>query len=203
MTTDGETRPNSKVARIIAERELDGMGDTLERKWLGEDGDRTSLRDLADEFNRAVLKAVLRDAGSAVSDHDVETTYRVLTESDISQADSLRKERELERTGVDVDDLERDFVTHQAIHTYLTEYREAELSDQAPDPDRKIETLERLEGRTTAVSESTLESLVQTDQVTDREYELFVEIRTVCEECGSDYALVDLISQGGCHCDAA
>lgn len=203
MSTNREKRPNSKVARIIDEYELDGMGDTLEREWLGDSGDRTSLRDLADEFNRAVLKAALRTAGSTVSDHDIETTYRILTASDVSQADTLRKERELERTGIDVEALERDFVTHQAIHTYLTEYREAELSDQSPDPDRKIETLERLEGRTTAVSESTLDSLIRTDQVTDREYELFVEVRTVCEECGSDYALVDLIDQGGCDCNVA
>lgn len=202
MTTDGAGPPNSKVARVIREYDLDGWGDRLESEWVGTDGERTSLRDLADLFNRVVLESALADAGVAMSDHDVETTYRILTDDDVARADVLRKERELERDGVDVEGLRSDFVTHQAVHTYLTEYREAELTDQSPDPDRKVETLERLSGRTTAVSESTLEGLIEADEVTDREYELFVEIRVVCEECGTDYTLVDLISQGGCHCDA-
>lgn len=177
------------------------MGEYLERAWTGEDGSRTSLRDLADEFNTALLAAVLQNAGESTTEYDVETTYRVLTDEDVSNADTLRKERELERAGVSVDELRKSFVTHQAIHTYLTRYREAELDDVAVDPQEKVETLERLEGRTAAVAESTLSSLVEAEEVTERNYELFVEIRTVCEDCGSGYSLIDLIAQGGCDCE--
>ncbi len=201
MSSPSNGRPNSKVARVIAEYDLEGWGDRLEREWLGETGERTSLRDLAETFNRAVLAAALRDAGEAVIEDDVDSTYRVLTGDDVSQADTLRKERDLERIGVDVDDVRSDFVTHQAVHTYLTDYREAELGDRSPDPDRKIDTLQRLEGRTAAVAESTLDGLVRSEAVSERNYELFVDIRTVCEDCGTDYALVDLIREGGCDCE--
>lgn len=197
--TDGD-RPSSKVARVIDDYELEGMGAYLESAWTGEDGERTSLRDLADEFNRAVLGAAIRASGGRATDHDVAASYRVLTGDDVSNADTLRKERELERDGVDVEGLRRNFVTHQAVHTYLTDYREAELEERSVDPARKVETLERLEGRTAAVAESTLSSLVDAGAVNDRDYELFVEVRSVCEECGSDYALVDLIADGGCDC---
>lgn len=200
MSTGDQDRPSSKVARVIDDYELEGMGEYLESAWTGEDGTRTSLRDLADEFNQSVLGAAIRESGGRATDHDVAASYRVLTGDDVSNADTLRKERELERDGVDVERLRRNFVTHQAIHTYLTDYREAELEERSVDPERKVETLERLEGRTAAVAESTLSSLVDADAVTDREYELFVEVRAVCEECGSDYALVDLIADGGCDC---
>lgn len=208
MDTDPDTDadapdvPNSKVARVIDEYDLDGLGDRLEAEWLGIDGDRTSLRDLADEFNRTVLEAALRDAGVVAIDQDVESTYRILMDSDVSRADALRKERELERAGTDVEKLKSDFVTHQAVHSYLRNYRDAELEDQSVDPERKVETLERLEGRTAVVARSTLDGLVRAEQVTDREYEIFVEVRAVCEECGRDYALVDLVRDGGCNCDA-
>ncbi|MGZ0746291.1 rod-determining factor RdfA [Haloparvum sp. AD34] len=203
MSGDG-SRPNSKVARVIEEYELEGYGAELEAAWTGEAGDRTSLRDLADEFNRRVLDAAIRQSGGAPVSTDVQSTYRTLASDDVPQADRMRKRRDLEREGVDVDAVLDDFVTHQAIHTYLTDYREASLPERSADVlDRKAETLERLQGRTTAVTESTLETLTEADEVTDREYELFVDVRVVCGDCGTDYSIGDLLRQGGCDCDAA
>ena len=196
---DGE-RPRSKVARVIEAYDLDGMGETLEAEWTGTAGSRTSLRDLADEFNRAVLEAAVRATGTTPTEYDIAATYAVLTGEDVSDADVNRKERELERDGVSVDELRRDFVTHQAIHSYLTKYRQAELGDRSIDPEEKIDTLERLQGRTAAVAESTLDALIDADAVSKRDYELFVDVRAVCAECGDDYMLVDLIDAGGCSC---
>lgn len=194
--------PNSKVARVIDEYDLDGWGDRLEDEWLGVEGERTSLRDLADQLNRAILASALQQSGDVVIEQDIDSIYTILTGDDVPQADTLRKECELARDGIDVDTLRKDFVTHQAVHSYLRKFREAELSDQSIDPDRKVETLQRLEGRTAAVAESTLNGLVRAGEVSERDYELFVEVRTVCGECGRDYALVDLVRDGGCDCDA-
>ncbi|MFB6233907.1 MAG: rod-determining factor RdfA [Halopenitus sp.] len=203
MSEDG-SRPSSKVARVIEEYDLEGYGAELEAAWTGEAGDRTSLRDLADEFNQQVLDAAIRESGGAPVSTEVESTYRTLTSDDVPEADRMRKRRELEREGVDIDAVLNDFVTHQAVHTYLTDYREASLPDRSADVlDRKAETLERLQGRTTAVAESTLETLTEADEVTDREYELFVDVRVVCGDCGTDYSIGDLLRQGGCDCGTA
>lgn len=200
MTTN-EPQPNSKVARVIDEYDLDGMGERLEASWTGDGGERTSLRDLADEFNRSVLEAAIQDSGGTAVSSDVETTYRLLTDDDVSEADRMRKRRELEQDGLDVSRVRNDFVTHQAIHTYLTKYREAELPDRSADRvQRKVETLERLQGRTSVVAESTIEGLANSDDITDREYEVFVDIQVVCSECGTGYAIGELIRQGGCSC---
>ncbi|QLG29635.1 hypothetical protein HUG10_18675 (plasmid) [Halorarum halophilum] len=200
MTTN-DPQPNSKVARVIDEYDLDGMGERLEASWTGDGGERTSLRDLADEFNRSVLEAAIQDSGGTAVSSDVETTYRLLTDDDVSEADRMRKRRELEQDGLDVPRVRNDFVTHQAIHTYLTKYREAELPDRSADRvQRKVETLERLQGRTSVVAESTIEGLANSDDITDREYEVFVDIQVVCSECGTGYAIGELIRQGGCSC---
>lgn len=191
---------DSKVARVIESYNLDGLGDRLENEWIGATGERTSLRDLADIFNREVLEAALRSNGESPIQYDIESTYRVLTDDDVSSTDTLRKERDLERTGIDVEELRSDFVTHQAIYTYLTDYRGTKLEKQSPDPKQKVETLERLKGRTTAVAKSTLDELISANEVSNRDYMVFVEARTVCEECGTAYTLVDLIQQKGCDC---
>lgn len=199
--TVAEDRPNSKVARVIDAYDLEGMGERLEAAWTGEAGERTSLRDLAEQFNRSVLESALSEVGATAVSSDVETTYRILTDEDVSEADRMRKRRELEREDVDVETLRGDFVTHQAIHTYLTEYREAELPDRSADRvDRKAETMERLQGRTSVVAESTIEGLVTSGDLTDREYEVFVDVQVVCSECGTGYAIGELIRQGGCSC---
>lgn len=200
--TDDRSLSRSKVARVIDEYDLEGWGDRLERKWLGNGGERTSLRDLATEFNVAVLRAALQEAGESTIESDVESAYRTLTDDDVSESDTIRKRRDLERAGVDVDEVLSDFVTHQAIHTYLTDVREAKLERNDEDrAERKKETIQRLLNRSQVVTESTIEELANADLLTDRDYEVFVNARIVCEDCGQDYAVDELIDQGGCDCD--
>lgn len=200
--TNTSSRPNSKVARVIEAYDLDGLGAKLERQWTGADGDRTSLRDLADVFNRRVLAAAMREVGYSAVESDVASAYAALTDEETGSADRMRKRRDLEQAGVDVDAVLDDFVTHQAVHTYLTSYREAELPDRSEGRiDRKLGTLERLQGRTTAVTESTIESLIGAGELTDHDYELLVDVRAICPDCGSDYAVGDLLRSGGCDCD--
>jgi|AntRauTorcE11898_2_1112593.scaffolds.fasta_scaffold01313_7 hypothetical protein len=201
---DESSRPSSKVARVIRSRDLDGLGDRLEAAWTGEDGDRTSLRDLADRFNRAVLEAAIREAKGPVSEFDVESDYRTLTDESVSTADKRRKRRDLDTMGVDVDAVESDFLTHQAIYNYLTDYRDAELPDRSEGlARRKAETVERLQGRTSTVTESAIESLIASDDLSDHEYDVVVNLRVICSDCGSDYPAGELFRNGGCDCGTA
>lgn len=197
-----DSRRKTKVERVIETYDLDGFGDQLESEWVGDGTERTSLRDLATEFNIAVLRAALLDAGESTISTDIESTYQTLTDDDIPRSDEIRKRRELERSDVDVDDVMSDFVTHQAIHTYLTNVREAELTqDEGDRIERKKETIQRLASRTQVVTDSTLEELSRAELLTDRNYEVFVNVRVVCDNCGTDYSVEELITQGGCECD--
>lgn len=194
----------TKVGRGIDKYSLDGLGAALEAAWTGEDGDRTSLRELADEFNQSVLEAALRQADDPVIRTDVESSYRTLTDESVPRADTLRKRRELDRRGVDVDAVLDDFVTHQTIHTFLTTERDAQLPDDDTDRvARKTKTIERLRGRLAAVTESTIAALTKRGALTDRPYEVFVDVRIACSTCGADYPVTDLLQRGGCDCSGA
>jgi hypothetical protein len=62
-------------------------------------------------------------------------------------------ERLLEREGIDVDDLRSEFVSYQAIRTYLRSHREAEPpTGDGPTVDEAVETIRRLDGRLTSVA---------------------------------------------------
>ncbi|WP_254764520.1 rod-determining factor RdfA [Natrinema marinum] len=204
MTADSSGGRRTKVERVIDEYGLEEWGDRLEAEWTGDGTERTSLRDLATAFNQAVLRAAVRDAGASVLDTDIESLYRTLTDDDdVSRSDAVRKRRELERSGVDIEDVRSDFVTHQTIYTYLTNVRDASLPEEDTEDrvDRKKETVQRLAGRTQVITESTLAELSNAGELTDREYEVFVDVRTICGNCGADYPIADLLDRGGCDCD--
>jgi len=192
---------NTKVARVIRKYDLDGMGANLETAWTGKSGERTSLRNLADEFNEAVLEAVLRKANVSSVSVSVSSTYDALQSE--SGSSKTRARRHLEREEINVDELTGDFVTHQAIHTYLTEEREANFPEPSDDmAERKVETIEKLEGRVSAVAETAISSLANADELDDDGYDVLVDVRAICPHCGADLPVGELIRQDGCGCGA-
>jgi hypothetical protein len=184
---------------VIEAYELEGMGPQLEAEWTGETGERTSLRDLADKFNIAVLEASLQEVGVTPLNFDVSSTYEALGHG--SGPEKTRAERRLEREGIDADILSNDFVTHQAIHTYLTKERGASLPEDKTDPvERKVETIEKLQGRVTVVTESAISSLASADELDHGNYDILIDVRAVCPDCGSDYPVGEFLRNGGCRC---
>lgn len=200
-TPDASRTPRTKVARLLDAHGLDSLGPELERLWTADGEERLSLRDLADRFNRRLLEASMFDAGMQPLSGEVENTYRLLTAEDVSEADRTRTERRLDREGIDVETLRSEFVTYQAIRTYLKEVRGAEhATDDRPRPVIEAENLQRLRGRTTAVTEGKLERLAAGDDLSLGEFRVFAELNVLCEDCGSRYEVEELLERGGCDC---
>jgi len=203
MDDEGATSqrdPRSKVARLLEAHDLEGLGAEMEARWTAED-DRMSLRPLADHFNQAVLRSRLADAGVDTLDGELENIYRLLTDDDISSAQRTRVRRRLERDGLDVESIEDEFVTYQAIRTYLTEYRDAEYQMVDRDPiEREVENVERLRGRVETVTTGKLEQLRGGD-LDLGSFRTVVDVNVVCEDCHSQYDVLDLLEQGGCDCE--
>jgi hypothetical protein len=202
----GDDRPpatRSKVGRVIREYGLDGFGEELERRWLGDGYERESLRDLADVFNHRVLRRAMLDAGMDPLEGEVENTYDLLTGDDVSQGMRTQAINRLERSGLEVESLRSDFVSHQAIHTYLRKYRGAEQADEERGDrvERTVSTVRRLESRTVAVVENSLETLRNADTVAIGSFDVLVDVRVFCSDCGRQYDVVDLLERGGCDCE--
>jgi hypothetical protein len=195
-------RPSSKVARLLAEYDLDGLGDELETRWTGDGVERTSLRDLADYFNRRLLERALVDAGLSALDSDVSTTYRNLTDGDVSTGVRTDTRARLENNGVDVEGLLSDFVSYQAIRSYLTEYRDAEyrrLSDEEK-VEKDLKSIQRLMTRTLSVTEERIEKLAQTGRIDVGGFEVLLDVQVLCEDCGEQYAVSEFLTGRGCDC---
>lgn len=190
----------SKVARLIEEYELEGLGAELEQLWTA-DENRQSLRELATYFNQTLLERSLEDADVRPLDGEVENIYRLLSDG-AEGADRTRIRRRLERDGVDVDALETDFVTYQAIRTYLMKHRGAEYTPDETDPlEREISNIQQLRGRVDSVTEGKLEQLSAGGQLDIGEFRTMVDVRVYCEDCNSQFDVIELLERGHCNCD--
>ncbi|MFC6838146.1 rod-determining factor RdfA [Halomarina ordinaria] len=202
---DGESRgspgPRVKVARLIDRHGLVGYGADLEARWTDPEDD-WSLRGLATWFNTALVGAHLDEAGVPHTRRDPGETYRRLTDEDATEGERREVEARLVRDGVDVETLRDEFVSHQAVHTYLRKHRGASAPSVSDEEQlaRDRERLERLRSRAVAVTEETVDRLQRTDRLTLGTFSAFVDVQVLCEGCGRQYEVSDLIEAGGCDC---
>jgi len=201
---DSTSLPSSKVARLIEEYDLGvSFGGRLERLWTGETDERMSLRDLASLFNRRLLEVAMERAGMSAVDGEVDNLYRLLTADSVSSGMQTEARTRLKRDGVDVERLEQDFVTYQAIRSYLKDYRGASY-ERTTDADRinnVTDTVQQLRSRLQSVTEGSLEQLRDTGRLTLGDFRLFVDVDVLCEDCGAQYDVAELLARGGCDCE--
>jgi hypothetical protein len=186
---------------LIDEYELDGIGAEMEALWTSDSDRRKSLRELAELFNHRLLKTAMAEAGMETLDGEVQNVYRLLTDEEVRQADRMRARRRLERERIDVDDVLDDFVTYQAIRSYLKRTRGAEYTRTDQDPlEREAENLQQLQGWVASVSQEKLERLRNSDRLELGSFRTLVDISVVCEDCGTRYLVTKLLEREKCDC---
>lgn len=199
-----DREPRSKVERVVLDYGLAGAGKELEQRWLGENYDRQSLRELADFFNQRVLQAAIEGTGNQTIEGEVANLYRLLTADDVSASARTQAETRLSRMGVNTDSVRQDFVSHQAIHTYLTKVREVSPPDTPSDPadaiDSRRSTIQRLRNRLEAVTDRGIEGLRDAGHVSIGSFEVIVSLTVHCDDCGTTLDVVDFLDQRECDC---
>ncbi|MFC4551159.1 MULTISPECIES: rod-determining factor RdfA [Halorussus] len=204
MARPADDAPTTKVGRLLERYGLgEEFGDRLEAAWLGESVERKSLRDLADEFNRELLGVAMAEAGMSSLDGEVENIYRLLTDEEVSSGMRTDARRRLDRNGVDVESLERDFVSYQAVRSYLKGVRQAEYDDSADEDrvEKVAESVRRLQSRTVSVAEGNLDQLRNAGDLTLGDSRVLVDLTVLCEDCGDQYSYDELLERGGCDCE--
>lgn len=205
MTDDADSaakEPSNKIDRTIQKYGIEGLGDELERRWLGDEREKESTRDLAEYFNKEVLSEVVRESETSTLSGNVDEVYRALMER--SEMDSTLVRSRLEQSGIDVEEVTSDFVSHQTVYRYFKDHREVERSDLSPKERREsaIETIQRLRGRTTAVTEQTVSNLENNDVISVGEFSVLNDLQVLCEGCGQSYGVAPFLEQGGCECQS-
>lgn len=195
---------SSKIANLIIGYDLDGLGDDLEQRWLGRGDQRQSLRSLADYFNQRLLEAELKQAGANPIEGEVENLYQTLSATDISKAKRTEVETKLAREGLDIESLRRDFVSHQAVHNYLTEVRGAELPSEDKKPSTTIENrdevIQRLKSRLETVTERSIKNLHSSGVIAVGAFDVVVNLTIHCSDCGTSRTVGEFLRERGCQC---
>ena len=196
------SEPRSKVARLIERYDLAPIGGELEAAWLGEGRERRSLRDLARKFNQALLLAAMREAGMDVVDGEAENYYRLLTDDDVSAGTRVEARNRLQQQGVDIDALTEAFVTYQSIRHYLTAVRGVHYERDDASVTDEQSVIERLQGRVERVVTDTVDRLAADERLSVGEYRVFVSVDVLCEDCGRQFSVGELLGRGGCDCNS-
>jgi predicted Zn-ribbon and HTH transcriptional regulator len=193
----GDGRADYKVGRVIEKYSLEGTDAELVNRWTREQ-DRDSLRDLADLMNCRILETAMEAADMAPLEGEVENVYRLLTDEG-SRGMRTQAQKKLERDGIPVYELVEDFVTHQAIHTYLRKHHAASQTPQEND-DPSDTAIRRLQSKTEAVTETTVDRLDNAGELSIADPNVLVSVRVVCRECGTTFKSGDIAHGGQCEC---
>lgn len=192
-----------KVKRVIEKYEISGAGDELEAQWTADGAERTSLRNLAAQLNRRILRASLREAGVDATEEDANSIYRQLSGDNVLESTRNQVRRRLKEDGVPIESVESDFVSHQSVYNYLTDVRG--VRQERPENDDQVqkvnERIQRLRGRLEAVTDRELTTLSNTERITVGEFDVLSSIRIICRTCGADYSVAELLEKGGCNCE--
>lgn len=196
------SQKRSKVKRLLDEYELVGLGDELVASWTAEGDERKSLRQLAREFNVALVDAQLEAEGVTHFDSDGQAIYDALTD-DSGEHDRATVETRLERAGIDVEALETDFVTYQAIRSYVKDIRDAEYETATDEEhiEKQKNTIQRLVSRATSVTEEKLKRLRNTDRISLGDFRLIIDFQVYCRDCETQKTVASLLNDGGCECE--
>lgn len=202
MPENSTGNASSKVATLIEKYSLEEMGRELEVRWTGDGVERLSLRALETFFNERLLEAVLFDAGMNTLEDNVENIYQNLTDETATAGVTAETQNRLERNGVDVGDLERDFVSYQAIRSYLQEWRGAEYEQISKQEklDKDVTSINRLITRTSSVTTDRISNLRKTGRIDIEEFEVFVDAQVLCQQCGKQYTVDEFFENEGCTC---
>ena len=187
-----------KVGRIAHEDDIEEWTADLVSDWQ----DGTSLRSLANRFNKRVIDVALDNAASTQSEWIREPIYDLFLGGTTDQSNEIEIRRELQRAELDVDGLKSDLISHQTLYRHFTQCLD-ESKDTSRSSSARLEsardTIFSLQRRTQQVTESTISNLRQAEIVDIGDSDVIVDIQVVCEKCGRSMDVETTLSEG-CDC---
>lgn len=193
-------RCSCKVGAVAAAYGFEDVHDRLRTRWEGD----ASVRELAEGFNRQVLRAAVEEAGTVPIDGEVENLYRVLTDDAVDAGSRIRARERLGQDGVPVEDVEDRFVSHQTMYRHLVNCLEIEHESGYDTPGERVDAwrdrIRSLRNRTASVTERGLDQLAAADAVDVGSVDVLVDISVLCEDCGGYYDIEEFLADRACGC---
>ena len=192
-----------KVGAAIERFDLDETADMAESfddrlvaRWKGE-GRNTAqgYRPLTEWFNKRLLKREYDRNGVAAGGTRLDREYEALTGDDDVRLEEVRGA--LRSDGVDVDAVERSFVSWSTMQRHLTGCLDAEKEPQRAETDWERNSVAVARDQLTAKVESAVRSLSSKGELEDGEdVDVSVTIELECPECPLRVSLDRAIDRG-------
>lgn len=187
-----------KIERISEKYGIDDLGHELEERWLASGDDHMSLRELADYVNVKILKSTVNNEWPRPQEFS--HIYSVLTSNDISPEKFEELRKNLTMLGIDVDDIKADFVSHQAVHSYLRNYRNVEYEREQRSIEEDLETVHRIRSQLINITGSIIKKHRLKNDFNGDTYDINVDIQIHCKECDYSSSVEQYLENKGCEC---
>lgn len=189
-----------KVGTVIKKYELDSVNDNLIADWTGQRGDPKSVRTLADQLNCRLLRAEMRTADMDIVEGQVKNLHRLLTDDNALEAVRIQARNVLTDNGINVEQLENTFVSHQTVYRHLRSCLDIEKESDTLSIEKELTRINRMQNRAETVVDDTVSRLRDGEELALNNFEVLVNFRVMCEECGEFYNASELLDHGGCTC---
>lgn len=162
--------------------------------------DEVSLRGFADRLNAALIESAL-DSINEVLHGDPLILYRTLTDASVDGEYQAQTKDALVYAGVDVAELQDDFVSHMTVRKHLRECRELETGQSdTPTVDGVQSKIEYSLDYATRTIRQVLTGLEDSGKIASGDLDVTVTARLICTECNTTYRVAELLEHRGCDC---
>jgi len=172
---------------------MDRYEDRLIDQWQADKPQRKGYRQLAEWLNTMMLRREMDHAGLSTLGNEPESKYERLRDGDERVAAEVRTT--LRNEGIDVDELDADFVSYGVVRTHLKEClgmdRDVESTDWEED------AIEYTREHATGKLEDAVRSLIRKDRLSAcGEIDVHVTIEVECDGCHSRVPISRALRRG-------
>lgn len=187
-----------KIGRVTTEYGLTEVNSRLVEEWQT----GTSIRKLAESFNKDIIESELTATNLGQIEWSRSPVYEALHTDELSEAEEIEIRRELDRMGINSEELSSALVSHQTVYRHLTQCLDASKDDDQTPTERREkarDTVYALQQRTEIVTEKTLNTLGSTGITNLGDIEVLVDLQVVCSDCERSMDFETAINDG-CNC---
>jgi uncharacterized alkaline shock family protein YloU len=193
----GQTRKR-KLERVAEKRDIGGISNKIHEKWVNTDA---TLKDLRDQFNRAVLESAMKDAGMDIAPGEVEYTYRHISPDDnVTLTNKKETEMRLTKSGINVEKITDNFINSpQTILNYLRAEYDVERRRRATgdvDIEQEYEYIKPLNRRYENVVTTIIDRLSKSNELEHNNFDVSVECVITDNKNNQTKKLSDVLEGG-------
>lgn len=175
---------------------FESVDESLLALWTGGDGfDARGYRSLTEWFNKRLLRHVYREHGRVVMGSRIDDEFATLTgEEEIPRSELLH---DLERDGIDGDDVLADMVSWSTMRRHLLDCLDGEKPRQSAETNWERESVDIAIDQLVEKVQKALTSYENKDRITGAmDVDVSVQVQLTCPKCPTRRSLSEALELG-------